>query len=164
MRKLLYLSIFVSATFLFLSSFNQKQTAKSKVVTPHFQTTKMDTITWKFLGMVKFTKKTDPNYGEVMFPVVSPLLKQKHNKKVAISGFIVPIDSESYALSKNVFAACFFCGAAGPETIVGLKFKGKTPRLKTDQYVTIVGELKINENDPDDWIYNMENTVIVKGL
>lgn len=164
MRKLIYISIFSSLAFILLSSFSKKDVIQNNKVQPQFQTTKMDTITWKFLGMVKFTKKTDPNYGEVMFPVVSPLLKQKHNKKVAISGFIVPIDSESYALSKNVFAACFFCGAAGPETIVGLKFKGKTPRLKTDQYVTIVGELKINENDPDDWIYNMENTVIVKGL
>ena len=98
-----------------------------------------------------------------MYPQVSPLLKQKVGKKIAISGFIIPIDNTTYALSKNVFASCFFCGQAGPETIMGIKFKGETPKLKTDQYVTLVGTYRINESDVEDWIYHIDNAVIVKG-
>jgi len=123
-----------------------------------------DTLTWKKLGAIKFVKKQHKDYPEgVMFPVVSSTLKASNKKKIAISGFIVPIDNTTYALSKNVFASCFFCGQAGPETIMGIKFKGGTPKLKTDQYVTLEGNFRINENDIEDWIYHVEDAVIVKG-
>ena len=123
----------------------------------------IDSLNWNLLGMIKFVKKADKEYGEVMYPQVSPLLKQKATKRIAMSGFIIPIDNTTYALSKNVFASCFFCGQAGPETIMGIKFKGATPKLKTDQYVTLVGTFRINENDVEDWIYHIDNAEIVKG-
>lgn len=124
---------------------------------------KGDTLTWKVLGEIKYVKKNHPKYGEVQFPVVNEKVKLRGKKKIYISGFIVPIDNKSYALSKNVFASCFFCGKSGPESIVGLNFKGATPKLKTDQYVTIEGTFRYNEDDVDDWIYNLDNAIIVKG-
>ncbi|WP_258929495.1 hypothetical protein [Flavobacterium davisii] len=57
----------------------------------------------------------------------------------------------------------FFCGKAGPETIAGLKFKEAKKKLRTDQYVTISGTLKINETDVDNWMYNLVDVVILKG-
>lgn len=124
----------------------------------------MDTLSWKQLGAIKFVKKAHKDYPEgVMFPLVNSALKAKSKKKIVMSGFIVPIDNTTYALSKNVFASCFFCGQAGPETIMGIKFKGGTPKLKTDQYVTLEGNFRINENDIEDWIYHIEDAVIVKG-
>jgi hypothetical protein len=122
-----------------------------------------DTLTWKQLSVIRFVSKKHPTYGEISFPVVSDNLKKLGNKKVVIKGFIVPIDSKNYAISKNVFASCFFCGKAGPETIAGLKFKGNLPKLKTDQYVTVQGVFRYNEDNADDWIYNIDDVVIVKG-
>jgi hypothetical protein len=124
---------------------------------------KGDTLTWKMLAEIKYVKKKHDKYGMVDFPIVSEKVRVKGKKKVYITGFIVPIDSKNYAISKNVFAACFFCGKSGPETIAGLKFKGNTPKLKTDQYVTVEGTFKYNETDADDWIYNLTDVVIVKG-
>ncbi len=123
-----------------------------------------DTLSWKLLGIIKYIKKPNKDYPDgVMFPIVNSDLKAKNKKKIVMSGFIVPIDNVSYALSKNVFAACFFCGKAGPETIMGIKFRGKTPRLKTDQYVTLEGNFRYNDSDVNDWIYHIEDAVIVKG-
>lgn len=145
----------------FLLSFSVKTTtSKAKFETPLL---KGDTLTWKLLGEIKYEKRKHPKYGEVQFPVVNDKVKAKGKKRVLISGFIVPIDSKSYAISKNVFAACFFCGKAGPESIVGLKFRGATPKLKTDQYVTVEGVFRYNETDADDWVYNFDDVVIVKG-
>ena len=155
---LLLSSFFASAKEVSISNFKKTDFNQSA-----FVTTPIDSINWKFLGMIKFIKKADKEYGEIMYPQVSPLLKQKAGKKIAISGFIIPIDNTTYALSKNVFASCFFCGQAGPETIMGIKFKGATPKLKTDQYVTLVGTFRINENDVEDWIYHIDNAEIVKG-
>lgn len=123
-----------------------------------------DTLTWKLLGVIKYVNKPSKDYPDgVMFPIINSTLKAKSKKKIVMSGFIIPIDNVSYALSKNVFASCFFCGQAGPETIMGIKFKGATPKLKTDQYVTMEGTFRYNDNDVNDWIYHIENAVIVKG-
>lgn len=123
-----------------------------------------DTLSWKLLGQIKYVKKPSKDYPEgVMFPVINTTLKAKNNKPIVMSGFIIPIDNKSYALSKNVFASCFFCGQAGPETIMGIKFKNPGMKLKTDQYVTLQGTFRYNDSDVDDWIYHVENAVIVKG-
>ncbi|WP_240473153.1 hypothetical protein [Flavobacterium enshiense] len=122
-----------------------------------------DTLTWKLLGEIKFLKKQDKVYGEVQFPVINTKLKQTQKKRIVMSGFIVPIDNKSYALSKNVFASCFFCGKSGPETIMGIKFRGGNPKLRTDQYVTLEGTFRYNDSNVDDWIYHIEDAVIVKG-
>lgn len=123
-----------------------------------------DTLSWKLLGVIKYIKKPNKDFPEgVMYPIVNSTLKEKNKKKIVMSGFIIPVDNVTYALSKNVFASCFFCGQAGPETIMGIKFKGTTPRLKTDQYVTLEGTFRYNDSDVDDWIYHIDDAVIVKG-
>ena len=168
MRKMYFFS-FLTAVFLSFGFYPKPEITSSSSqnsVETNFNAGKpavIDTLNWKLLGMIKFVKKADKEYGEVMYPVVSPLLKQKDKKKISMSGFIIPIDNTTYALSKNVFASCFFCGQAGPETIMGIKFKGDTPKLKTDQYVTLEGNFRINETDVEDWIYHIDNAVIVKG-
>jgi hypothetical protein len=123
-----------------------------------------DTLTWKLLAQIKYLKKPSKDYPEgVMYPVINSALKAKNKKPITMSGFIIPIDNKNYALSKNVFASCFFCGQAGPETIMGIKFKNPGTKLKTDQYVTIQGTFRYNDADVDDWIYHVENAVITKG-
>lgn len=122
-----------------------------------------DTLTWSLLGKIDYLKKPDKVYGEIMFPVINPKLKSLQGKQVTISGFIIPIDNKNYAISKNVFAACFFCGKSGPETLMGIKFKGELPKLKTDQFVTLKGTFRYNDSDVEDWIYHIENAVITAG-
>lgn len=143
-----------------LSSFNLN---KINTISNDKEVVITDTLTWSLLGKIDYTKKADKLYGEVMFPVINLKLKALQGKEVAISGFIIPIDSKNYAISKNVFAACFFCGKSGPETLMGIKFKGDLPKLKTDQYVTLRGKFRYNDNDVEDWIYHIENAVITAG-
>ena len=161
MRNYIKLSLAL-VVFISMMSFSDSKTttAKSLVETSIAN----DTLTWKMLGDIKYIRKKHATYGEVEFPQVNMKLKQYHNKTVYLTGFIVPIDAKNYALSKNVFAACFFCGKSGPETIAGLKFKGSFPKLKTDTYLTIKGTFKVNETDVDEWIYNIENAEIVSKI
>lgn len=124
-----------------------------------------DTLSWRLLGLIKYVKRPHPDYEEgAMYPVINAALKLKHGKEIVMSGYVIPIDSKSFALSKNTFAACFFCGKAGPETITGLNFKSKTlPKLKTDQYITVKGVFRINDKNVEDWIYHIDQVVITKG-
>lgn len=158
MRNYIKLSL-AFVVFISLMSFSDSKTTTTKSVVE--TSVANDTLTWKMLGDIKYIRKKHATYGEVEFPQVNMKLKMMQKKTVFMSGFIVPIDNKSYALSKNVFAACFFCGKSGPETIAGIKFKGATPKLKTDTYVTLKGTFRYNETDVEDWIYHIENAEIV---
>ena len=158
MRNYIKLSL-AFVVFISLMSFSDSKTTTTKSVVE--TSVANDTLTWKMLGDIKYTRKKHATYGEVEFPQVNMKLKMMQKKTVFMSGFIVPIDNKNYALSKNVFAACFFCGKSGPETIAGIKFKGTTPKLKTDTYVTLKGTFRYNETDVEDWIYHIENAEIV---
>ena len=159
MRNYIKLSL-AFVVFISLMSFSDSKTTTTKSVVE--TSVANDTLTWKMLGDIKYTRKKHATYGEVEFPQVNMKLKTMQKKTVYMSGFIVPIDNKSYALSKNVFAACFFCGKSGPETIAGIKFKGGAfPKLKTDTYVTLKGTFRYNETDVEDWIYHIENAEIV---
>ena len=114
----------VVALCVFISLLSFEKNTNSNPIQAKSTTVTNDTLTWKLLGDIKYIRKKHATYGEVEFPQVNLKLKSYHNKTVYLTGFIVPIDSKNYALSKNVFASCFFCGKSGPETITGLKFKG----------------------------------------
>jgi len=162
MRKTFFSIALVFSVF-FLASVNSASAKRAvKEASATVGPAVSDTLNWKLLGQIKYLKKASKDYPEgVMFPVINPALKAKNAKVIYMTGFIVPIDNKSYALSKNVFAACFFCGQAGPETIMGIKFKNPGTRLKTDQYVTLQGTFRYNDSDVEDWIYHIENAVVV---
>ena len=67
-----------------------------------------------------------------------------------------------YALSKNPYAACFFCGGAGPETITGLTFAKTPKRYKTDELLTLQGVFKLNSENVDKFMYQLYAVEAVK--
>ena len=162
MRKSLFIILLIISGFILVSMRSPVKIAVPNSISFADNTVFGDTLNWKLLGQIKFLKKPSKEYPEgVMFPVINPVLKTKNSHTIYMTGFIVPIDNKNYALSKNVFASCFFCGQAGPETIMGIKFKNPGTKLKTDQYVTLQGTFRYNDSDVDDWIYHIENAVVV---
>jgi hypothetical protein len=163
MRKTYLFFGLVLTGFVLMSLGTPSATVNPKTKGEVSSATVSDTLTWKLLAQIKYLKKPSKDYPEgVMYPVVNTTLKAKNKKAITMSGFIIPIDNKNYALSKNVFASCFFCGQAGPETIMGIKFKAPNMKLKTDQYVTLQGTFRYNDSDVEDWIYHIENAVVVK--
>ncbi|MFN4122881.1 MAG: hypothetical protein ACK4GL_06210 [Flavobacteriales bacterium] len=122
-----------------------------------------DTVTWDMLAKVKYKRKQHEEYGYVNFPIFPAELKALRGKTIIISGYIIPLDSETYVLSKYVFASCFFCGGAGAETIMGINFQNLKKRLRTDQFVTLKGQLFLNEDDVNDWMFHIDKAEIIKG-
>ena len=65
-------------------------------------------------------------------------------------------------LSANSFANCFFCGNAGPETIMDIKMKTKFKKpLKQDDRVIFRGKLKLNATDLYYLNYILEDAEVV---
>lgn len=113
-------------------------------------------IDWKMLSKIKFEDKySDELAGWYLYPVFSEKIKTLANKKVVIKGYIIPVDVEGgeYALSAYPFSSCFFCGGAGPESVMTLKFAEKPKRYKTDDVITFMGTLQLNDSDIDSFCY-----------
>ena len=135
----------------FLMSFSKSK--KEYSVQANFQDQSTE-ITWQMLGRMGGSLQVMQNYGDV-------IKESLQGKKIKISGFVIPLDSKSYVLSKNVYSHCFFCTKnAGIETLMGIQFKNKTPRLKTDTFITLEGTFFYNDKNKDDLIFNIQNAVI----
>ncbi len=122
-------------------------------------------ITWNQLADVSYVSKYNKQFDtEIQYPVFGNNVKKLAGQEWVISGYMIPLDIESglYALSKNTYAACFFCGAAGVESVISLKFKTKPRRYKTDEYCYIKGKLELNDKNVNDFIYIFRNTEEVK--
>lgn len=120
-------------------------------------------ITWETLRDVTFKKKW---YAEesvfMLYPTFGPNVNKLSGKEVTITGYVLPVDIEAnlYVLSAFPMAACFFCGGAGPETVMGLKFKSNKRKFKTDERHSLKGVLKLNADDIYEMNYILTNAEI----
>jgi hypothetical protein len=125
-------------------------------------------LKWEHLLSVKFTKQFNEDLGfEVDMPLFSDTLKALNGKDVIAEGFYIPVDEtgdESIViLSAYPFAQCFFCGAAGAESVIDVLNIGKLPRLKLDQKIKFKGRLRLNKDNFDFLIYVLEEAELLKG-
>lgn len=118
-------------------------------------------IDWRFLAKVTWDDRYFPDYDEtVWYPEFSQEVLDADSSLVEIQGYIIPIDVESgfYVLSANPFASCFFCGNAGPESVLELQFTQPLKNIyKTDEIATFRGRLKLNWDDLEHCNYILTN-------
>ena len=118
-------------------------------------------LTWKDFADVNF----EPVYNEIydvhfLMPTFGENIQSYRGKKVSIKGFFLDISGggDIYLVSSKPMAACFFCGGAGPETIVEVIFKEKPP-FKTDQVILVSGVLELNATDVNHCNYILKDAV-----
>ncbi len=120
--------------------------------------------TWKVLSKVQIEKRFDEllNY-EIDFPTFSDEVKALNGKEIVLEGWIIPLDElqgENYfVLSALPFANCFFCGGAGPETVLEV-FSEKNIKF-TEKRIKVKGVLNINADDPLKLMYILQKAELI---
>jgi hypothetical protein len=119
---------------------------------------------WQVLAEVHFRNEEDAGGYTIERPVFSKNLKSYNGKKVRLKGYIIPLEESGgkgkFMLSALPFNLCYFCGAAGPETVVevdtneSIKF--------TSKQIIMDGILNLNETDPDHHIYILKSATVTK--
>lgn len=114
-------------------------------------------LVWPRLYDIQFEKGKD-NLGEFDKPVFSEGAKALDGMSVALPGYMVPFESGTkgtrFMLTSLPLNACFFCGVGGPETVVQVFLK--SPVTYTDKPIEVRGILRLNDKDPDQMIYILE--------
>lgn len=119
---------------------------------------------WKTLAKVKIEKRFDEvlNY-EVDYPTFSKEVESLNGKEITLEGWMIPLDElrgkNYFVLSALPFANCFFCGGAGPETVLEVFLKKDLSF--TEKRIKVKGKLSINPDDPLKLMYILQEAEII---
>jgi hypothetical protein len=115
---------------------------------------------WNILSEVTFESKPSKQSDFLMdTPTFSKRVWSYQNKKIQLKGYLIPFgelgDKSKYMLSSFPFSSCFFCGSAGPETVVEIQ---TNQILKpSNNQIRMEGILVLNDKDPDHHIYILKD-------
>ncbi|QCK15062.1 hypothetical protein [Mangrovivirga cuniculi] len=118
---------------------------------------------WEILGEVKFeTGYMEGSDVPFDVPVFSDKLKSIEGQTIQLQGYILPVEvgsSDHYILSKLPFNVCYYCGGAGPETIIEIISDDKLEA--SDNRVVIQGKLMLNKRDMNYHMYVLKNAELI---
>jgi hypothetical protein len=115
-------------------------------------------IDWDMLANVEFEYDYISHLKTLYAkPTFSKKVKALENQEVVIKGYVIPMDTEgNYVLSAFPNSSCFFCGNAGPESVIDLKLKSQKASYKVDEIRTFVGTLRLSDK-VDELTYILED-------
>ena len=123
-----------------------------------------ETNPWKTLSKVTIEKRFDETLNfEIDYPTFSEDILSLDGKSITMEGWIIPLDElrgENYfVLSALPFANCFFCGGAGPETV--MEVFSKKEISFTEKKIKVRGTLSINADDPLQLMYILNDAELI---
>jgi hypothetical protein len=121
---------------------------------------------WKTLSKITYEKKFDELLGfKVDVPVFGEDIKALEGEMVEVSGYIVPVEGykshTEFVFSAYPYNMCFFCGGAGPETV--MEVTSKDPVKYSTERVVLRGKLALNSDDINRLMYVLTEAELVKG-
>ena len=122
-------------------------------------------LDWRLLAKTKFTPVKEKTMDGliVMMPTFPLFMRRIEGQQVQMKGYVIPVeetgDLQTLVLSANPYSMCFFCGQAGPESVMDIQLKNPKSgkRFKKDEKITFQGKLKLNDTDFNYFNYILEN-------
>ena len=137
------------------------------VLMPLHQLQAQKPLRWDDLAEVQFEDEYLETLGTVYaIAQFSKTIRKLENQRIRIAGYLLPlaVGADDYALSSAPFAACFFCGQAGPETVMELHFAKTESWFAMDRFVLVEGRLRLNADDPEMLYYILEDARVIERL
>lgn len=124
-------------------------------------------LNWPDLAIPDYREEyNDEIEQEVSIPLFRNAVKKLDGQLVRITGFFIPLDENPdeifYVLSQFPNSQCFFCGAAGPDSVMDLLPASKLTKIKMDDHATFQGRLRLNDEDVMFLNYILEDAELVK--
>lgn len=121
--------------------------------------------TWKTLAKITFTKQYDELMGfKVDVPVFSEDIQALEGTEIDIKGYIIPVEGykghKEFIFSAFPYSMCFFCGGAGPETVMDVF--ATEPIDYTAEQITLRGTLELNATDINRLMYTLNDAALVE--
>ena len=94
--------------------------------------------------------------------IFSNPIDELNGMQVSITGYVLPLDikESSYVLSAYPYSSCYFCGGAGPESIVNLQLNDLKHHIETDAIKTFSGVLDLQSRPKNGFYFTLINARI----
>jgi hypothetical protein len=127
--------------------------------------TTKDASLWKTLAKITYKKEYDEFLGfKIDKPVFAESVTALQNQEVTVKGYIIPVEGykshKEFIFSAYPYNMCFFCGGAGPETV--MEVESSVPVEYTAEQVTLKGKLQLNADDINRLMYQLIDAKPVK--
>lgn len=120
---------------------------------------------WKKLAKITYKQEYNELFGfKVDIPVFSDQIKTMEGQEIEVKGYIIPIEGykshKEFMFSAFPYNMCFFCGGAGPETV--MEVTASEPIEYSAEQIRIKGKLVLNDDDINRMMYILEDVVLIK--
>lgn len=120
---------------------------------------------WEVLMKVKWVKKYDKETKTNAYaPQFTKEIQALNGKQITIRGYLIPVDlygnGDFAIISAMPVANCFFCGGAGPETVMEVYTNQKIKADKSGK-ITFKGRLELNPDNADHLIYILRDAKVM---
>ncbi|MEE9371946.1 MAG: hypothetical protein V3V00_02735 [Saprospiraceae bacterium] len=120
---------------------------------------------WKTLSKITYKKEFDEFLGfKIDVPVFADVVKDLNNTEIEVKGYIIPVEGyqshTEFIFSAYPYNMCFFCGGAGPETV--MEVESSEPVEYTSEQVILKGKLQLNDADINRLMYVLVDATLVK--
>ncbi len=120
---------------------------------------------WKKLSKITYKQEYNELFGfKVDIPVFSNQIKEMEGKTIEVKGYIIPIEGykshKEFMFSAFPYNMCFFCGGAGPETV--MEVYASEPIEYSAEQIRIKGKLTLNADDINRMMYILEDVEMIE--
>lgn len=118
---------------------------------------------WNTLSFVKFTQGEMP--GKEKNNKMTSLISDMEDKEIQVRGYIIPLTGKKaqnhFMFSAFPYAMCYFCGNAGPETVMEVYMQiGKKVEF-SEKPILLKGKFKWHSKDLTDVMFKLEEAEVI---
>lgn len=111
---------------------------------------------WKALADVSYEQQYSEMLGfDIDVPVFGEKVRALEGEIITLTGYIVPLEGfgahKEFIFSALPYNMCYFCGGAGPETVMEVFASEEVPY--TAEAITLKGKLVLNRDDVNRLMY-----------
>ncbi|TAF66001.1 MAG: hypothetical protein EAZ55_07230 [Cytophagales bacterium] len=129
--------------------------------------TTTDVLDWQVLAQVTYETQYDSTtagFQPIQSPKFSAEILAFEGKYVTIKGYLIPMEESGranyFVLSALPFNLCYFCGGAGPETLIEVRSQEAIP-FDTEPIV-LKGIFRTYAQTQDYLMYQLHEATVVK--
>ena len=120
---------------------------------------------WKTLSRITYRKEYDELMGfKIDKPVFSKQVQDLEGSEITIKGYVIPVEGykshTEFIFSAFPYNMCFFCGGAGPETV--MEVLASEPVKYSAEQVTLKGKIQLNADDINRLMYQLVDATLVE--
>ena len=120
---------------------------------------------WSTLALLQFEQKDDHGYFNEEGNII-PLIEAFEGKEVIVNGYVIPLSGKKaqshFMFSAYPYASCFFCGKAGPETVMEVFVKDDNKIEFSDKKLSLKGTFYFTSRNPNDVMFTLKNAEIAE--